>query len=44
MIIILDFGSQFAHLIARCVRDLRVKADLPFAAPVAKGIIAEASV
>ena len=31
MIIILNFGSQFAHLIARRVRDLGVKAEiLPF--------------
>lgn len=31
MVIILNFGSQFAHLIARRVRDLGVKAEiLPF--------------
>jgi len=31
MILILNFGSQFAHLIARRVRDLGVKAEiLPF--------------
>ena len=35
MIIILNFGSQFAHLIARRVRDLGVKAEiLPFNTPV----------
>ncbi|MDE1924918.1 MAG: glutamine-hydrolyzing GMP synthase [Patescibacteria group bacterium] len=34
MIIVLNFGSQFAHLIARRVRDLGVKAEiLPFDAP-----------
>ncbi|MEX0931956.1 MAG: glutamine-hydrolyzing GMP synthase [Candidatus Paceibacterota bacterium] len=34
MIIILNFGSQFAHLIARRVRDLGVKAEiLPFNTP-----------
>ncbi len=37
MIIILNFGSQFAHLIARRVRDLGVKAEiLPFDAPISK--------
>ncbi len=37
MIIILNFGSQFAHLIARRVRDLGVKAEiLPFNAPVSE--------
>src|SRR3989338_3765308 len=31
MVIVLNFGSQFAHLIARRVRDLGVKAEiLPF--------------
>ena len=31
MIIILNFGSQFAHLIARRVRDLGVRAEIaPF--------------
>lgn len=35
MIVILNFGSQFAHLIARRVRDLGLKAEiLPFDAPV----------
>ncbi len=35
MLIILNFGSQFAHLIARRVRDLGVKAEiLPFDTPV----------
>lgn len=34
MVIILNFGSQFAHLIARRVRDLGVKAEiLPFDTP-----------
>lgn len=34
MIVILNFGSQFLHLIARRVRDLGVKAEiLPFDAP-----------
>lgn len=34
MVIILNFGSQFAHLIARRVRDLGVKAEiLPFNTP-----------
>src|SRR6266704_925479 len=37
MVIILNFGSQFAHLIARRVRDLGVKAEIfPFDIPVAK--------
>lgn len=37
MVIILNFGSQFAHLIARRVRDLGVKAEiLPFDTPVSK--------
>ena len=35
MVIVLNFGSQFAHLIARRVRDLGVKAEiLPFDAPI----------
>ena len=35
MVIILNFGSQFAHLIARRVRELGVKAEiLPFDAPL----------
>ncbi len=35
MVIVLNFGSQFAHLIARRVRDLGVKAEiLPFDASV----------
>lgn len=37
MVIILNFGSQFAHLIARRVRDLGVKAEiLPFDAPASE--------
>ena len=37
MIIVLNFGSQFAHLIARRVRDLGVKAEiLPFDTPASK--------
>ncbi|HEY5587331.1 MAG TPA: glutamine-hydrolyzing GMP synthase [Candidatus Paceibacterota bacterium] len=37
MIIILNFGSQFAHLIARRVRDMGVKAEiLAFDTPVSK--------
>jgi GMP synthase (glutamine-hydrolysing) len=37
MIIILNFGSQFAHLIARRVRDLGVKAEiLPFDTAISK--------
>lgn len=37
MVIILNFGSQFAHLIARRVRDLGVKADiLPFDTPASE--------
>ena len=37
MIIILNFGSQFAHLIARRVRDTGVRADiLPFDASIAE--------
>jgi GMP synthase (glutamine-hydrolysing) len=37
MVIILNFGSQFAHLIARRVRDLGVKAEiLPFDTPVSE--------
>ncbi len=37
MIIILNFGSQFSHLIARRVRDLGVKAEiLPFNTPAIK--------
>jgi len=37
MIIILNFGSQFAHLIARRVRDLGVKAEIvPFSISAAK--------
>lgn len=37
MIVILNFGSQFVHLIARRVRDLGVRAEiLPFDTPVAK--------
>ena len=37
MVIVLNFGSQFAHLIVRRIRDLGVKAEiLPFNTPVAK--------
>jgi len=37
MVIILNFGSQFAHLIARRVRDLGVKAEiLPFDTPASE--------
>jgi len=37
MIVILNFGSQFAHLIARRVRDLGVRAEiLPFNTPAPK--------
>lgn len=37
MIIILNFGSQFAHLIARRVRDLGVKAEIfPFDTPASE--------
>src|SRR3990167_5466228 len=37
MVIILNFGSQFAHLIARRVRDLGVKAEiLPFNTPASE--------
>lgn len=37
MVIVLNFGSQFAHLIARRVRELGVKAEiLPFDASVAQ--------
>ncbi|MDE1925442.1 MAG: glutamine-hydrolyzing GMP synthase [Patescibacteria group bacterium] len=37
MIVILNFGSQFAHLIARRVRDLGVKAEiLPFNTPASE--------
>src|SRR3989344_6157267 len=37
MVIVLNFGSQFAHLIARRVRDLGVKAEiLPFDTPASE--------
>src|SRR6185295_8893362 len=37
MILILNFGSQFAHLIARRVRDLGVRAEiLPYDTPASK--------
>jgi GMP synthase (glutamine-hydrolysing) len=37
MVIILNFGSQFVHLVARRVRDLGVKAEiLPFDVPVSE--------
>ncbi len=37
MIVVLNFGSQFAHLIARRVRDQGVRAEiLPFDAPIQK--------
>lgn len=37
MVIILNFGSQFAHLIARRIRDLGVKAEiLPFNTPASE--------
>lgn len=37
MVIVLNFGSQFAHLIARRVREFGVKAEvLPFDAPVSE--------
>jgi GMP synthase (glutamine-hydrolysing) len=37
MVIILNFGSQFAHLIARRVRDLGVKAEIfPFDTPASE--------
>ena len=37
MVVVINFGSQFAHLIARRVRDLGVKADiLPFSASVSQ--------
>mgnify|MGYP001573827201 CR=1 FL=1 len=37
MVIILNFGSQFAHLIARRVRDLGAKAEiLPFDTPTSE--------